>query len=164
MHDLWAQFTGREAGPLVQFVKYALCGGVALAVDMVVFYFAAWRLFPALRADDPLVRRLGWTVPPVAEEFRARRFVYATLVAFFFSNLTAYGLNVLWVFEPGRHAWWVELGLFYAVSGFSIALGAALGWLTIRKLHWSTTASYAGKLLAALLVNFAGRKFVIFRG
>lgn len=164
MSDLWAQFSSRQAGTLVQFVKYALCGGVALAVDVAVFYFAAWRLFPALREDDPIVRRLGWTVRPVEEKYRAARFVYATLTAFFFSNLTAYGLNVLWVFAPGRHVWWMELTLFYAVSGFSIALGAALGWLTIRRLRWSTTASYAGKLLAALLVNFVGRKFLIFQG
>lgn len=164
MEDLLQQFTGREAGPLVQFIKYALAGGVATAVDIAVFYLVAWKLIPALREDDPVVRRLKLTVQPVTEAQRSSRFVVVTLIAFLFSNLTAYLINIFWVFEPGRHAWWIELLLFYAVSGISIFLGAGIGWVMIKWFHLSTTASYASKMIASLLINFICRKFIIFKG
>jgi putative flippase GtrA len=148
----------------MQFIRYAFCGGVATLVDMGVFYFMAWKILPALKSDDPVVRRLGLSAPPISEQQRSRRFVINTAVAFVFSNATAYGLNVVWVFSGGRHAWWVEILLFYAVSGLSIAMGTALGWGMIRFLKASTTFSYAGKLVSALLINFVCRKFIVFRG
>lgn len=164
MDELLQQFLQRDAGPVVQFIKYSLAGGVATAVDVLVFYLVAWRFIPSLRPDDPVVLRLGLTVLPVTEEERSRRFIYVTLVAFMFSNLTAYLINIFWVFEPGRHVWYVELLLFYAVSGISIFIGTAIGWGMIRWFHLSTTASYAGKLVAALLINFVCRKYFIFNG
>ena len=164
MTEWMAGFAGREAGPLVQFVKYALCGVVATGVDMGVFYLMSWAFLPALRANDPVVRWFRLRVRPVAESQRSRRFVINTLVAFCFSNITAYVLNILWVFQAGKYAWWVELGMFYAASGASIALGTTLGWAMIRWFKLSTSASYLGKLAAALLLNFVCRKFIIFRG
>ena len=164
MDDFLQQFLQRDASPLVQFIKYGIGGGVATAVDMLVFFLVAWRLLPALREDDPVVTRLRLKVRPVEEAARSRRFVIITGIAFLFSNLTAYWINILWVFEPGRHAWFIELGLFYAVSGISIVIGTFLGWSLIRFLHLSTTASYAGKLIAALMINYVCRKYLIFKG
>lgn len=164
MEDLLQQFLQRDAGPIVQFIKYAIAGGVATAVDIMVFYFVAWKIIPALREDDPLVTRLKLKVHAVTEEQRSRRFIYVTLVAFMFSNLTAYLINVLWVFEPGRHAWYIELLLFYAVSGASIFIGTAIGWVMIKWFHLSTTASYISKMIASLLINFVCRKFIVFKG
>ncbi len=43
------QFLQRDAGPVVQFIKYAIAGGSATGVDVLVFYLAAWKLIPALR-------------------------------------------------------------------------------------------------------------------
>ena len=149
---------------LVQFIKYAICGGVATGVDMLVFYSLSWLVLPALRDNDPVVRLLRLRVRPVDERVRARRFVINTVATFMVSNLAAYLLNIHWVFEPGRHPWYIEIGLFYAVSGISVALGTGLGWAMIRWLHFSTTASYAGKLVASLMINYVCRKFVIFRG
>lgn len=164
MHDFLQQFLQREASPLVQFIKYALGGGVATAVDMLVFFLVAWKLLPALRADDPVVTRLHLSVRPVEEADRSRRFIIITAMAFLFSNLTAYLINIAWVFEPGRYAWYVELALFYAVSGVSIVIGTFLGWSLIRFLHLSTTFSYIGKLVAALLINYVCRKYFVFNG
>ncbi len=164
MDSILQQFLGREAGPLVQFIKYAIAGGIATAVDILVFYVVAWKLIPALRDDDPVVRRLGLKVHLVTEAQRSTRFIYVTLIAFMFSNLTAYLINVYWVFEPGRHAWWVELLLFYAVSGISIFLGTGLGWILIKWFHLSTTASYVCKMIASLMINFVCRKFFVFKG
>jgi hypothetical protein len=38
MTGFWAELAGRDSGPVLQFIKYALCGGVATAVDMAVFF------------------------------------------------------------------------------------------------------------------------------
>ena len=164
MSGLWAEFAGREAGPVVQFIKYALCGGLATAVDMAVFFFMAWRILPGLRETDPLVVRLHLRVRPVDESLRAFRFLVNTAVAFVFSNLTAYALNAAWVFTPGRHGRGVEMALFFAVSAASVAIGAAVGWALIRWAGWSTSISYGSKLVASLLVNYAGRKWFVFLG
>ena len=164
MQEFLQQFLQRDASPLVQFLKYAIGGGVATGVDMLVFFFVAWRIFPALRENDPVVTRLRLTVRHVEEDERSRRFIMCTAVAFIFSNLTAYLINIYWVFEPGRYAWYVELLLFYAVSGISIVLGTALGWALIRYLHLSTSFSYIGKMLASLLINYVCRKYLVFKG
>jgi len=164
MTGLWAEFAGRESGPVVRFIKYALCGGLATAVDMAVFFLMAWRILPALRATDPLAVRLHLRVRPVDETARAFRFLVNTAVAFVFSNLTAYALNAAWVFTPGRHGRGAEMALFFAVSAASVGIGAAVGWALIRWAGWSTSLSYGMKVLASLLVNFAGRKWFVFLG
>jgi putative flippase GtrA len=164
MQDLIQQFLQREASPLVQFLKYAIGGGVATGVDMLVFFLLAWRVFPALRENDPVVLRLRLRVRHVEEDDRSRRFIVCTAIAFMMSNLTAYLINIFWVFEPGRYAWYIEMALFYAVSGLSIFMGTALGWAMIRYLHLSTSFSYAGKLLASLMINYVCRKYFVFKG
>lgn len=166
MDALLQQFLERDsAGPLVQFIKYALAGGIATAVDIGVFYLVAWKLIPALREDDPVVSRLKLTVHPVTEAQRSARFVYITLIAFMFSNLTAYLINIMWVFTPDPDkAMWLEILQFYAVSGISIFIGGGLGWMLIKWFHLSTTASYASKMIASLMINFVCRKFFIFQG
>lgn len=164
MQDLLQQFLQRDAGPVVQFLKYAIAGGIATGVDMFFFFLLAWRVIPALRENDPIVRKLGLTVRHVEEEDRSRRFILCTALAFMMSNLTAYLINIFWVFEPGRYPWFIELALFYAVSGLSIVIGTAIGWAMIRYLHLSTSFSYAGKLLASLMINFVCRKYFVFKG
>ncbi len=49
MDDILQQFLQRDADPVVQFIKYAIAGGSATGVDVLVFYLVAWKLIPALR-------------------------------------------------------------------------------------------------------------------
>jgi putative flippase GtrA len=100
----------------------------------------------------------------VDESLRSRNFVIDSVVTFLFSNLTAYVLNVLWVFEPGRHRRMVEVALFYAVSTASMGVGTFLGWFLISIFGLSTTASYLAKMFSSLLINFLCRKFIVFKG
>ena len=39
MKRILAQINRRDAHPAIQFIKYALCGGVATAVDFLLFFF-----------------------------------------------------------------------------------------------------------------------------
>lgn len=164
MKELLRQWSRKDAHPAVQFVKYGLCGGLATAVDMAIFFLAAWMVFPALSESDPLVRLFGLTASAVEEGVRSRYFVYDRLIAFLFSNGTAYVLNALWVFEGGRHRRHTEIALFLAVSAGSLAFGTALGWAMIRFFGLSTTVSYLGNVVASVLINYAGRKFFVFKG
>jgi len=100
----------------VQFVKYSIGGAIATAVDVAVFYTAAILLLPALGPTDPVARLLGLSVAPLAEGVRSTRYVADKVIAFLFSNLAAYIVNVLWVFTPGRHSKAMEFTLFFLVS------------------------------------------------
>ena len=164
MTEFLQTFMSHDAGPVAQFLKYAIGGGCATVVDMMVFYLMSWKVLPAMKENDPIARLLRLKVAAVDEKKRGNRFVINTLVAFIFSNFTAYVFNILFVFQSGKHPWLIELGLFYAVSGISIALAAAVGWVMIEKMHLSTTSSYVAKMVCALLINFAARKFFIFKG
>ncbi len=148
----------------IQFVKYSLCGGFSLGVDMVVFFLVAWLLFPALTQDDVLVRLLHIKAVVVPEHVRAINFCMANIIAFMVSNLTAYILNVLFVFKAGKHGRWKEIGLFYLVSAISVGLGVGIGVLLIRGFGLSTTFSYVAKAISTTLINFVARKFIIFHG
>jgi putative flippase GtrA len=158
------QFMGQDAGPVVQFVKYALAGGVATAVHITAFHFVAWKLFPALQPRDWFVKLFRIEVGPEDDQLRSKNSMRSNFTAFLLSNLVAYAINVMWVFEAGRYAWYLELLLFYLVSGVSIVLGTFLmGWL-IKRFGMLTTFAFGANLVTALLINYAMRKFVIFKG
>jgi putative flippase GtrA len=158
------QFMGRDAGPLIQFIKYGLAGGVATGAHILVFHLAAWKLFPALQANDWFVKIFKLSMAEESTALRARNSMIDNGIAFMFSNMVAYVINIYWVFEPGRHPWYIQISLFYLVSGVSIVIGTSLmGWL-IRRFGMSTTYAFIANLVSALLINFAMRKFVIFNG
>ena len=148
----------------LQFVGYAVCGGIATGVDVVVFYALAWRIIPALGADDPLVRLLNLAGPFAEEAVRSRHFLINRAIAFFFSNLAAYALNARFIFRPGRHGKHKEMMLFFVLSLTSVGIGTTVGWTLIRFAGWSTTVSYICNIIAAVLINYAGRKYWVFDG
>ena len=127
MKPLIKQFLQRDAHPLVQFIKYGICGGLATAVDVAITLVLAWKFLPALLPDEPLVRFFGLQVAHVPEHIRAVNYAIDRSIAFLFSNLVAYVTNFIWVFEPGRHSRKKEIALFYAVSLVSVAVGTSIG-------------------------------------
>ncbi len=164
MKHILRQFFQRDAHPIVQFIKYGIAGGIATVVDVGVFYFLSWKVFPALRPDDPLVQLFGMSVTAIDEHVRSNHYIINKAITFLFSNFTAYIVNVLWVFHPGRHSRWMEILLFYAVSIVSFTLGTFLGWLCIAAFGWSTTLAYIMNMLASLMVNYVCRKYLVFKG
>jgi putative flippase GtrA len=150
--------------PVIQVVKYSMCGGFAFAADVITFFIAAWFFFPALTEDDLFVNLLNLNVEPVSDSVRTINFVICSALAFLVSNMVAYILNVNFVFKAGKHSRRKELGLFYLVSGISIAIGTAVGAVLIDKFGLETSYSYVAKAISATLINYAGRKFFIFHG
>ncbi|MEI7435539.1 MAG: GtrA family protein [bacterium] len=158
------QFTGREHGPFVQVVKYGISGGLATAVHIALFSVMAWIVFPALTERELVAKLFHLQLPVLSDAVRARNAALDNFVAFLFSNFTAYLLNILWVFKRGRHHWLMEIGLFYAVSGLSMLIGTTLQTWMIASFGLTTTVSFGANLVTAMLINFAMRKFVIFKG
>ena len=164
MKKLLVQFTGREAHPLIQFVKYGICGVLATGVDMVLFFLLAWKVFPALGQDELLVRVLGLELPEISEQVRSRHFVLNRSLSFMVSCYVAYFTNFHWVFTPGRHSRRKEITLFYVIGIASYFLGTTLGWGLIAILGMTTTAAYLANIVASVMINYAGRKFIVFHG
>ena len=160
----WNAFLSPNAGPAAQFIKYAICGGIAATTHIVLFHLIGWRLIPCLQMNDPFVKYLHLHVPHIELNRRARNSMITNILGFMVSNFVAYLLNIFFVFKTGRHHWLVEFALFYAVSAVSLAIGTTMmGWL-IRRFGLMTTVAFGTNLVAALLINFAMRKFVIFKG
>ncbi len=158
------QFLGNEAGNLVQFIKYSISGGVATLIHIIVFHLVAWKICFALQANDWFVKFLNLSVQELDDSTRSRNSMIGNGMAFMISNLVAYLINIYWVFVPGRHHWMIEIGLFYLVSGVAITIGTAIMGFLIRRFGMLTTYAFGSNLVAALMINYAMRKFFIFNG
>jgi putative flippase GtrA len=153
-----------EHDTIIQFIKYALAGGLATAAHIAVFHLIAWKLFPALQPHDHAVRLLRLRIREINDYQRARNSMISNAMAFLVANMVAYLTNIMWVFERGRHGFFVEISLFYLVSGISVALGTSLMGLLIRRFGMLTTYAFAANIVTAVMINYAVRKFFIFQG
>jgi putative flippase GtrA len=88
----------------------------------------------------------------------------SNVVAFVISNLVAYIINIYWVFVPGRYHWLMEIVLFYLVSGAALVIGTAMMGFLIRRFGMLTTYAFGSNIFAALMINYAMRKYFIFKG
>ena len=158
------KFLSHEAPPFVQFVKYSMAGGIATGVHILVFFLAGWFLFPCLTQEDIVVKLLGLTAPDAGTANRALNALLCSTLGFLLSNAVCYLLNRLFVFTPGRHKWYVEILLFYAASGASLFLGTLIQTTLIQRFGIQTTPAFASNIVTALLVNYAARKFFVFKG
>jgi putative flippase GtrA len=158
-----AELIDRYPG-LWQFFKYAVAGGIGTVIHVFLFHLFAWKLKPAFQESDWAVRALKLPIAEVDDKTRAFNSMVDNYTAFLITNFIVYVINILWVFEAGRHAWYVELLMFYLVSGISIVIGTtAMGWL-IRRFGMLTSLAFCANLFSALLINYAARKFFIFKG
>jgi putative flippase GtrA len=162
LHD----FMSRKDCPYTQFAKYILCGGMSVVVDATLFYLLAWLVFPCLQTGDPMTRLLeglGFTVRQVSAEIVVRNYWIIKCGCFFASNLTVYILNVLYVFESGKHRRHHEVLLFFSISLFVFLGGTWLGTILIGAAGWHTTYAYLFVLALGVVTNYALRKFLVFK-
>ncbi len=144
----------RDAPAVIQFGKYGMCGVASVVVLLACTYSLTYTLLPAME---------GMTVDgaPISDALRERNLMLANIIAFLPSNLTAYALNALWVFTPGRHSRWTEFGLFTGISAVAFAAGLVgpklIGWFGV-----STHFAELSLVVTSALVNFVCRKFLVF--
>ena len=163
------KFLSHEAGPVAQFIKYAIAGGMATAINILGFYICGWVLFPCLTPDDPVVRLLkavfDVSIAAAPESGRALNAFFCNGIAFFVSNAFCYIANRLLVFKPGRHHWIIEALLFFAVSALSsIVVGSSIQTWLIHSFGIETTYAFSANILSSLAINYVMRRFIIFKG
>ncbi len=164
MLALLKKHLSHDAHPLVQFIKYGIAGGLATATHIVMFFLCGWFLLPCLTQDDITVRLLGLTAPLLSESTRAWNAGFCNALAFTVSNTLCYLLNRLFVFKPGKHHWVLEFLLFFAVSGVSMVIGTVIQTFLISHQGIQTTLAFGANIVCGLFINYAMRKFVIFKG
>ena len=158
------QFKGLKAGPYIQLIKYVISGVVVTFIHVVVFHLFGWKIFPCLSQNDFAVVVSGLTVPEVDVATRAVNSMLSNGIAFLASNLASYLINICWVFESGRHSRFIEIGLFYLVSGVSVLIGTSLMGLLIGYYGMQTTLAFLINIAFTIMVNYSIRKFFIFKG
>ena len=158
------QQLGHDVHPMVQFIKYGFVGGLATGINIIVTFYLGWRFFPCLTENDSLVRLFGLTVVPPEESVRWLRAAYCSAIGFVISNTVCYVLNRWFVFKPGRHRMAVEFVLFFGVSGLSWAIGTVLQSVLIKFYGIESSAAIGLNIICAVLINYALRKFVVFKG
>ncbi|MEM7393087.1 MAG: GtrA family protein, partial [Verrucomicrobiota bacterium] len=134
------------------------------AVDFVLVFLFSWLVFPSLKGGEKLVEFFQLDVPNLPNDERALNFFFACALAFIFSNLVAYVTNFVWVFKPGRHGRKKEIILFYTISLISFGVGTALGSGLINAFGWGLMAATLSKIFVSVMINYAGRKFIVFKG
>lgn len=141
----------RDTHPLIQFIKYGICGIGALIVHQSIWVACSVWLNPALDSDIP-------------KEIRALNSTHNNGIAFFFSNFFAYITNVMWVFTPGRHNRIKEFFYFTLAGAVGFVAGLTAGPYLILKYGINTVLAQGSLVLASVLVNFVCRKFFVFKG
>lgn len=150
---------------VAQVIKYVISGGLSVAVVQITFYLLAWLVLPCMRATDPVAKLLismGFSVQAASEEELKRNFWIIMTICFLLSNAVAYVLNVLFVFNAGRHRRVVEIFLFFGFSMLQF-LFIWIAEILISVFMWEVTYSNLTMLLVGLIVNYLARKYIVFR-
>jgi len=137
-------------GPVwAQFIRYAVCGALATVVMLSIYILFEW-LAPEYMSEE---------LPTQERQVHLR---WVMVCAFIPSNLLAYFTNRFFVFTPGRHSFWREMGIFTLISAISFSGGELGKYLMIS---WGYP-NYVAALMFAVssaLVNFAARKLIVFK-
>jgi putative flippase GtrA len=169
MNEHISKFTAvlhRKDCVYTQFVKYVFCGGISVIVDQFVFYLLAWLAFPALRLSDPVAKLIiasGFSVADVSAAQLKTNYWIIKVFCFVISNAVVYLLNVLFVFQGGRHKRSLEVAMFF---GFSLLqfFYIWLGSLLIDRFGWEVTYANLTMLVLGIVTNYVARKKVVFKG
>ncbi len=146
-----------EVPPLIQFVVYAICGGLATAVYVGVSLMLSHTIIPAMD---------GMTVngAPISHSHRARNAFINNTIAFLIANVVGYITNVMFVFKSGRHSPVMEFMLFTAGNCVAFLISQFAGPYLIKRFGMKTTHALMTNVVASMLLNFVIRKFIVFKG
>ena len=146
-----ARMNARDTHPLIQFMKYGICGVGSLIIGQGIWLALSIWVYPALDSGIP-------------KEVRALHSTYNNMISFFFGNLFAYVTNSLWVFTPGRHHRVMEFIYFTLISTLGFVIGLSFGPLLIQIYGINTLLAQLMTVFSSVLVNYVCRKFFVFKG
>lgn len=145
-----AHVNSRDAHPLLQFIKYGICGLGAFITHQVIWLGLSYTLYPSIDSSIP-------------DEVRALNSTISNSIAVVFSTAVAYITNILWVFKTGRHSRLVEIATFFGIGIFSFAGGLLAGPWLIQVFGINTLLAQLSMAVTSVLINFVTRKFLIFK-
>lgn len=145
-----AHVNSRDAHPLIQFVKYGVCGVAAFATHQIIWVALSIWAFPSIDSSIP-------------DDIRALNSTISNSIAVFFSTAVAYVTNVMWVFKSGRHSRWVEVVSFFGIGVISFGGGLLAGPWMIKSFGLNTLLAQLSMAVTSVLINFVCRKFFIFK-
>ena len=160
----WRKFLSHDSGPFAQFVKYGAIGVASTLVQMLVFYLLASTCCRCLGPDDWAVKWFGLPSVDVPHVVRGFRFAVDTALGFSVANVFCWLMNRLFVFRPGKSAWYKEFALFFGAAAGAMAIATGLSWILINWAGLQTTAAVIIEVFVSFVVNFVARKFFIFKG
>jgi putative flippase GtrA len=171
MKKFIGKMLSHDAPPIIQFIKYGIVGVASTFIQVLVFYILACTFLKCLTVDDAFIKALSalgfeasnYTVD-IASYLRAFRAALATGVGFVFANIFCWIFNRLFVFKPGRHHWFIELLLFFAVSLMALGVGLAVQTVLINFAGWTTSSAFILEIISSFIINYVVRKFFIFKG
>jgi putative flippase GtrA len=143
------RFIENKSHTPVQFIKYGLAGAVATGVHFVIFTTLNETILPANKGVESAER--GWN------------FFWSFSIAFLLATTVAYLANRRWVFQPGRHGRLMEISLFYLLGITAFLLGTPLGAYLVARFPVNEYLVYLMVAISSVLVNFLGRKFLVFK-
>lgn len=145
-----AHVNSRDAHPMLQFIKYGICGLGAFITHQLIWLGLSLRFFPSIDSSLP-------------DSTRALNSTISNSIAVVFSTAVAYVTNVLWVFKSGRHSRTVEIASFFSIGVISFAGGLMAGPWLIKTFGLNTLVAQLSMAVTSVLINFVCRKFFIFK-
>lgn len=152
-HDwrtILAHVNSRDAHPLIQFIKYGICGLGAFITHQVIWGALSVWAFPCID-------------PAIPDATRALNSTINNAIAVLFSTAVAYVTNILWVFKSGRHSRAVEIASFFGIGVVSFSGGLLAGPWLIKMFGLNTLIAQLSMAVTSVLINFVCRKFFIFK-
>ncbi|MEO6971542.1 MAG: GtrA family protein [Chthoniobacterales bacterium] len=156
LRTILRRIRARNVPPLIQFAAYSLCGGLATIVFVGLTVFLSYHAFPAM--DGMIVAGA-----PISDELRARNLLINNCIAFAVANVVAYVTNILFVFQTGRHHPVMEFLYFTAGGTVGFLISQFAGPWLVHAYGLPTAVAIFTNILAAIFLNFAIRKFFVFK-
>ena len=153
---IFARIRARNVPPLIQFGVYGLCGGLATAVFVGLTVYLSYHVLPAM--DGMIVDGAL-----ITDQLRARNLLINNTIAFSVANVVAYGTNILFVFQTGRHHPVMEFLYFTAGSTVSFLISQFAGPWLVHEYGLPTGVAIITNIVASIFLNFAVRKFFVFK-
>lgn len=153
---VWSAIMRKDTHPVIQFLKYSLCGGCAVLVYQATFGMLGKTIFPHFEGAST-------GTAPVPLDDRKLYFVLASTAGFLLADIVGYVANLRWVFEGGRHNRVLEFLLFSGVACIGWGAGMIPGYYAYGEAHAGSWLSSAIVTVTSIMVNFVSRKMFIFR-
>ncbi|MBL9151953.1 MAG: GtrA family protein [Verrucomicrobiales bacterium] len=153
----WRRVRDRDMPWVVQLTIYGVCGALATVIAVAQVVALSKTLIPAY--EGMLVDGA-----PITDALRARNLLINNTIAFFTTNVAVYFMNVLLVFQRGRHHPWLEFFFFTLINGISFILSQVAGPWLVHQFGVATNVAILTNAVFSALINFVARKFFVFKG